>query len=240
MIYCFDIDGTICTLREKGDYENAEPFEDVLKEINRLHAEGNEIIFMTARGSVSGIDWTEVTENQLKKWGLNYDKLLMNIKPHADLFIDDKGIEVSRWRSKIHSKIGFIAGSFDLIHPGYIKMFEDAKTVCDHLIVGLQTDPTIDRPEKNSLVHSLEERKSILYAIKHVDEILVYDTEESLYNLLKDTKIDIRILGTDYLDRDFTGKDLNIPIYYHDRHHSWSATKLREKVYNNLNLGKIS
>ena len=75
---------------------------------------------------------------------------------------------------------GFIAGSFDLIHPGYIKMFDDAKTVCSHLIIGLQIDPTLDRPEKNKLVHTLEERKLILSSLKQVDEILVYDTEESI------------------------------------------------------------
>lgn len=127
--------------------------------------------------------------------------------------------------------VGFIAGSFDLIHPGYIKMFEDAKKVCNHLIVGLQTDPTLDRPEKNKLVHSLEERKLILSSIKQVDEILVYDTEESLYNLLKNTHIDVRVLGTDYIDREnYTGKDLDIPIHFHSRDHDWSASSLREKI----------
>ena len=130
--------------------------------------------------------------------------------------------------------VGFVAGSFDLIHPGYIQMFEDAKTVCDHLIVGLQSDPTIDRPEKLKLIHSLEEREIILSSIKYVDEILVYDTEESLYNLLKNTKIDVRILGTDYIDRDYTGKDLDIPIHFHLRDHSWSASSLREKVWKNF------
>ena len=237
MIYCFDIDGTICTLRW-GDYENAEPFKDVIKEINSLYDQGNQIIFMTARGSVSGIDWSDVTKNQLNNWGLKYHQLLMNIKPHADLFIDDKGIEASRWRSKINIKRGLIAGSFDLVHPGYIVMFEEAKTVCNHLIVALQTDPTIDRPEKNDLVHTLEERKSILSAIKYIDEILVYDSEESLYSLLQNTKIDLRILGSDYINKDYTGKDLNIPVHFHCRDHSWSATKLREKIFNKLNSGK--
>ena len=130
--------------------------------------------------------------------------------------------------------VGFIAGSFDLIHPGYIKMFDDAKTVCSHLIIGLQTDPTLDRPEKNKLVHSLEERKLILSSIKQVDEILVYDNEESLYNLLKNTHIDVRVLGTDYIDREnYTGKDLDIPIHFHLRNHDWSTSSLREKISKN-------
>ena len=132
-------------------------------------------------------------------------------------------------------KVGFIAGSFDLIHPGYIKMFEDAKTVCSHLIIGLQTDPSLDRSEKNKPVHSLEERKLILSSIKQVDEILVYDTEESLYNLLKNTHIDVRVLGTDYTDREnYTGKDLDIPIHFHLRDHDWSASSLREKIWKNF------
>jgi len=129
---------------------------------------------------------------------------------------------------------GFVAGSFDLIHPGYIQMFKDAKTVCDHLIVGLQSDPTLDRPEKCKPIHSLEERKIILSSIKYVDEILVYDTEESLYNLLKNTKINVRILGTDYINRDYTGKDLDIPIHFHLRDHGWSASILREKIWKNF------
>ena len=110
-------------------------------------------------------------------------------------------------------------------------MFEDAKTVCSHLIIGLQTDPTLDRPEKNKLVHSLEERKLILSSIKQVDEILVYDTEESLYNLLKNTHIDVRVLGEDYTDKEnYTGKDLDIPVHFHSRNHDWSTSSLREKI----------
>ena len=233
MIYCFDIDGTICTLRQNSDYENAEPFENVVEKINELYDSGNKILFMTARGSVSGKDWTEYTKSQLDNWGLKYHELLMNIKPHADVFVDDKAINADGWRNSINKKIGFVAGSFDLIHPGYIKMFQDAKRdACDWLVVGLQKDPTLDRPEKNELVHSLEERQMILSSIKYVDEIWVYDTEESLYNMLKKASIDIRILGTDYLEKYYTGKDLGIPIYFHSRNHSWSATNLRQKIYN--------
>ena len=132
------------------------------------------------------------------------------------------------------NKKGFIAGSFDILHPGYIKMFEDAKSVCEHLIVALQTDPTIDRPEKNKPVQTLEERKIILDAILHIDEILIYDTEKDLYNLLKSTKPDVRILGSDYKNRLFTGSDLNIPIYFHKRSHDWSTSSLKEKIKNSL------
>ena len=115
-------------------------------------------------------------------------------------------------------------------------MFEDAKNVCNYLIVGLQSDPTLDRLEKNKLVHSLEERKLILSSIKYIDEILVYDTEKDLNNMLKNTEIDVRILGTDYINADYTGKDLDISIYFHSRVHDWSASKLREKIWKNFEL----
>ena len=135
-----------------------------------------------------------------------------------------------------HSKgrVGFLAGCFDLIHPGYIKMFEDAKTVCDHLIVGLQTDPTIDRPDlhKEKPIHTLEERKIVLSAIKFVDQIETYSTEDELYELLKNINVDVRILGTDYTDKPYTGDSLDIPIHFHKRDHSWSTTNLRNKIRN--------
>lgn len=133
-----------------------------------------------------------------------------------------------------NNKKGIIAGCFDIIHPGYIKMFEDAKSVCDHLVIALQSDPTIDRPEKNKPVQTLEERKIILNAISYIDEIKVYNTEEDLYNLLKSLPLDIRILGTDYKNKTFTGHDLNIPIHFHHRSHDWSATDLKHRIKNSL------
>ena len=129
---------------------------------------------------------------------------------------------------------GIIAGCFDIIHPGYILMFEDAKNVCDYLIVALQSDPTIDRPEKNKTVQTLQERIIILNAIKHIDEIITYNTEEDLYELLKNNSIDVRVLGTDYKDKKFTGDDLNIPIHFHERSHEWSATNLKIKIRDSL------
>lgn len=190
MIYCFDIDGTICHTNGKN-YMSAEPFMDVINEINRLYRTGHKIKFFTARGTSSGIDWTEVTKKQLEKWGVQYHELIMNIKPSFDTLIDDRAIDAGEWRKTLNPKIGFLAGSFDLIHPGYILMFEDAKKVCDHLIVALQTDPTIDRPYKNKPVQTFEERKIVLSSIKFVDQIEKYTTEKELYTLLKTLEIDV-------------------------------------------------
>ena len=112
-------------------------------------------------------------------------------------------------------------------------MLEDSKKQCDYLIVGLQSDPTIDRPDtKNKPVQSLKERQIQLEAIKYIDEIVIYNTENELYDLLKKINPDIRILGSDYKNKSFTGDDLSIKIYYHNRNHNFSTTNLREQIVN--------
>jgi len=231
MIYCFDIDGTICEV-DGNNYKDATPYGDMIKEANRLYDQGHTIKYFTARGSVSGIDWTELTTLQLQRWGAKYHELIMNKKPHYDLLIDDKAINALKWRSSLNLRRGIIAGSFDLIHPGYIKMFEDAKTVCDYLIVALQDDPTIDRPQKNRPVQTKEERQYILQSIRYIDEIIFYSTEQELNVLLKDTKHDIRILGSEYKNTQHNGCELGIPVHYHTRDHAWSCSALKEKIKN--------
>ena len=131
----------------------------------------------------------------------------------------------------IHDTIGFTCSCFDLLHAGHILMLQDAKSRCDKLIVGLQSDPTIDRPEKNKPIQSLEERKIQIEAVKYVREVIVYDTEKDLYELLKNLNPDVRILGSDYIGKPFTGDDLDIEIYYHERNHNFSSTNLRTKIY---------
>ena len=129
------------------------------------------------------------------------------------------------------TKIGFTCSCFDLLHTGHILMLKDAKEQCNKLIVGLQTDPTIDRPEKNKPIQSFEERKIQLEAVKYVDEIVEYETENELYELLKTLMPDVRILGSDYITVDnFTGCQYDIPIYYHERNHNFSSTNLRKKI----------
>jgi len=129
-------------------------------------------------------------------------------------------------------QIGIICGSFDLIHPGYIRMFKEAKDICDHLIVALQDDPTIDRPGKCKPVQEFSDRKEVLSSIKFVDLIIDYNTEKELLGLLESTYHDVRILGSDYVGRkSFTGSELNKPIYYCNRNHEYSTTALKEAIY---------
>ena len=130
-------------------------------------------------------------------------------------------------------KVGFTCSCFDLFHAGHIMMLKEAKSVCDYLIVGLQTDPTIDRSEKNKPVQSVFERFVQLQACKYVDEIVVYETEKDLLDILKSYPINVRVLGKEYEDKEFTGKDLDyIQIYYNERKHSFSTTELRKRVIN--------
>ena len=125
---------------------------------------------------------------------------------------------------------GVIAGAFDIIHPGYIKMFKEAKQHCDSLIVLLHTDPTIERPEKLKAILSVEDRKEILMSLKYVDDVVRYTYEEQLYDLLKTGEFDIRFLGDDYKDESFTGDNLRILIHYLNRDHGWSTTKFKKLI----------
>jgi glycerol-3-phosphate cytidylyltransferase len=133
--------------------------------------------------------------------------------------------------------IGFTCSTFDLLHAGHITMLEEAKHHCDYLIVGLQNDPTEDRPEKNKPIQSIVERQIQLAAVKYVDEIVIYNTERDLMDLLLTLPINVRILGDEYKHKDFTGKDIakqrGMKIVYNGRDHSFSSTSLRKRVQTN-------
>lgn len=131
--------------------------------------------------------------------------------------------------------VGFTASAFDLLHAGHILMLDDAKNHCDYLIVALQTDPTNGRPEKNKPIQSIVERWIQVTAVKNVDAVIPYDNEEDLLVLLQHIRPDMRILGDDYIDKEFTGKqwciDNNVKIVYSDRAHNYSSTDLRQKIH---------
>ncbi len=127
--------------------------------------------------------------------------------------------------------VGFTAGNFDLLHPGYIITFEEAKKHCDKFLVFLQIDPSAHRKSKYKPVIPLYDRYRALMAIEYVDEVYTYQTEEELYELIKFWKPDIRILGEDYIGvKDFTGADLPPKIVYTTRSHGWSTTKLKDLI----------
>ena len=136
----------------------------------------------------------------------------------------------------IGKPVGFTCSTFDLLHAGHILMLAECKQVCDYLIVGVQSDPTIDRPgTKNKPVQSIVERYVQLSAVKFVDEIIVYNTEKDLEDMLMFLPISVRIIGEEYKDKDFTGKqiceDRGIKIWYNSRSHRFSSSELRQRTY---------
>ena len=133
-------------------------------------------------------------------------------------------------------KVGFNCSAFDMLHAGHVTMLKKEKELCDYLIVGLQVDPTIDRPgTKNKPIQTVYERYVQLKGLSYVDEIIPYETEQDLLNLMMSQEIHIRFLGEEYKDKNFTGKqyclDNGIEIYYHSRKHSFSTTELRNRIY---------
>ena len=130
-------------------------------------------------------------------------------------------------------KKGFIAGNFDVIHPGYIKMFKECRNNCDHFTVLLQSDPSIERPEKLNPILSIEERIEQLESNRFIDNILTYTLESELLSLIIKNKFDVRFLGDDYKDKDYTGKDLDLKIIWIDRNHSYSTTRLKKLIKDN-------
>lgn len=128
------------------------------------------------------------------------------------------------------TKVGIVFSAFDLLHAGHILMLKEAKEQCDYLIVGLHTNPQLERSFKNKPIETTFERYVRLKGCKYVDEVIPYDTEEDLLNILKAIQPDIRIIGEEYKDKEFTGKDLPIEIYYNKRQHNYSSTGLRNKI----------
>ena len=144
----------------------------------------------------------------------------------------------------IGKPVGFTCSTWDLLHAGHILMLAECKTICDYLIVAVQSDPTIDRPDvKNKPVQSIVERYVQLSAVKFIDEIIVYDTEKDLEDLLMFLPINVRIIGEEYKDKEFTGKQIceerGIKIWYNSRNHRFSSSELRKRTYQS-ELSKVN
>ena len=129
------------------------------------------------------------------------------------------------------AKVGVTFGAFDLFHAGHVLMLQEAKTICDHLVVCIQTDPSVDRNEKNAPVQSIVERQIQVTACKYVDEVIVYDSEEDVMEILKSLDWDVRILGDEYRDQPFTGREETLDkCYFNRRPNSFSSAELRLRV----------
>ena len=240
MTYVFDLDNTLCATSSSKNYSESIPFLNAINQVNNLRKEGHYIKIFTARGSGSGIDWRDLTKQQLLDWGVEYDELILG-KPSYDICVDDKSTNAYDWRVRNGCSItGFVAGTFDLLHAGHCLFLKEAKSVCDYLFAALQTDPTIDhhkdRPlqqPKNKPVQSTDERKIQLEAISYVDKILVYKTENDLLNLIKEIRPNLRILGSDYRNKRATGEEWSEGVIYHQRTPQWSSSELKGRINGN-------
>lgn len=136
--------------------------------------------------------------------------------------------------------VGFTCSAFDLLHAGHVAMLREAKSQCDYLICGLQVDPSLDREEKNTPIQTIVERYTQLQAISYVDEIIPYITEVDLLDIISMLPIDVRILGDEYRNKEFTGKEIcqkrGIKLYFNNRDHNFSTSSLRKKVYDRENI----
>jgi len=131
-------------------------------------------------------------------------------------------------------RVGITFSAFDLLHAGHVAMLRESKEQCDYLVAGLQLDPSIDRPEKNKPIQTIVERYTQLKAVKYVDEIIPYTTEKDVEDILEMYQVDVRILGEEYKDKDFTGRDicrrLGIELYFNKRDHRFSSSDLRKRI----------
>ena len=128
-------------------------------------------------------------------------------------------------------KKGITFGAFDLFHAGHVMMLEEAKTVCDHLIVCIQSDPSLDRKEKNKPVQSIVEREIQVYGCRYTDEVIIYDTEAEVLEILNTVDWDVRIIGEEYKDKDFTGREQTLnKCHFNKRPHNFSSSELRKRV----------
>lgn len=140
-------------------------------------------------------------------------------------------------------KIGIVFSQFDILHAGHVAMLAEAKNHCDYLIAGLQNNASWDRPEKNGPIQSIVERQISLSAVRFVDEIVVYNTEKDLEDILLTLPVDVRILGVEYQDKEFTGRDIclkrNIELVFNSRDHSFSSSSLRKRVFDAHNKKEL-
>jgi glycerol-3-phosphate cytidylyltransferase len=228
--YYFDLDETLCLTPSSRDYTQAVPLIKVIDEVNKLFDDDHEITIYTARGGTSGIDYHDLNIQQLSSWGVKYHHLIDTGKPPYEILVDDRAINTTTWRENRGIKLtGFVASCFDLLHAGHCLYLKESKSLCDHLIAGLQIDP-IDRPHKNTPIQSIDERLIQLQSCRYVDEIVQYTTEDDLDTLLESLRPDIRFVGSDCKDGPITGAHHSSVVYFHERSHHYSSSELRERI----------
>ena len=235
MKYCFDIDDTL--LSYYGDYNKSTPIQHRIDRVNELYDRGHHIILMTARGQSSGKDYTDFTREQVKKFGIKHHELIMNKKPNADVFIDDKGLRVDQWdwdyRGFRDSCSVWVNGCFDVLHRGHIELLKFARGKAEgcEVIVGVDSDERVRKAKgKDRPVNTLEDRLVVLQSLSFVDRVFSFDTDDELVDLLKQHAPKYRVIGSDYKTKPIVGEDYSGEIVYYDLKSGYSSTCTIEKL----------
>ncbi len=192
MKYAFDIDGTICSVKNGEDYSKSYPFLDMITNINLLYSQGHHITMFTARGAASGKDWHEYTVSQLKSWGVKYHRLIDQGKPDVDFFIDDKAINALDWRDEIKNKsdIGIVSGYFNPLHLGHLECINGAKERCKYLIVIVNSDLQVVLKKSKPFMDEAH-RQKIVQNLKAVDECIIsIDTNKAQLKTLAKIRLE--------------------------------------------------
>jgi len=197
MIYCFDIDGTICT--KASHYKFAKPIQPMIDRINKLYENGNTIILSTARGKGSGVDYEELTRQQIFKWKVKHNEILFD-KPSADFYVDDKAVLPETLYLKEYRQV-FTNGCFDIIHAGHIKLLREASEL-GIVTVGVNSDDSVRRIKREP-VNKLEDRMEVLSSIRYVDRVIPF-TQDTPFDLVMQLLPDVIVKGADW-----KGKDVN-------------------------------
>lgn len=224
MRYCFDIDDTL--LKFCDNYLMSTPIKHRIDRVNTLYDQGHRIILMTARGAKSGKDYTDLTKYQLDQFGVKYHELIMNKKPNADIFIDDKGMNVEDWDKK-SDQVVWLNGCFDILHRGHIEMFRYANSLGGRLVVGTDADDRIRKSKGNSRpINKLQDRMEVLKSIKWIDEVVSFSSDYELCDLLVKHRPTYRVLGGDYEGNQnaIVGKELSGQLLFFARLDSYSTT----------------
>ncbi len=204
MMYCFDVDGTICTLTKgKGGYVTAEPIQHIVDKINTLYDQGNIIKIFTARGQATGVSYRALTQKQLENWGVKYHYLIMG-KPEADMYVDDKACHPAQL-PYMKTPLVFTNGCFDIIHPGHIKLLRIAACY-GNVVVGLNSDRSISKIKEGRPVNSEEYRKTVLSSIRYVHEVKLFG-EKTPERLIRSLHPDVLFKCADWKEEDIAGAE---------------------------------
>lgn len=188
MTYCFDIDGTICN--KDVEYEKAIPYPSVIVKINSLYDEGHTIILYTARGSKTGLDWTELTNQQIKKWGIKCHEVKLG-KPFYDLMIDDRAINADLWRSKLNLKTCLVTGVFELLDADLCTQLQRLRKRYNNIVAAIQSDPILDDENAESPKTSLEDRITMLKSMRNIDEVVVFRIKSDIKPIASQVRAEV-------------------------------------------------